>query len=172
MIRNFLFDLNSRFVLKGRAVIISSCLSIFIYIFAFITYYVSNYQYGHDYALEKVVRNSDYIYVFLVVSFNIFVLIYFFLMKKLISRNIFYNSFYNSPINWALLSIPNFLINFYYLNNVTDRILAKEISSNFLLINSLYFCLAYQGWTVLTSRNKIVVLLSILLIFATGLLQF
>ena len=172
MLKNLFIDKKSKKCINSRSIIVSSSISIFIYIFAFCVYFLSNYQYGQDYDLEKVVREANFIHISLVLIANLFILLFFvYRSNKIIPHKVYIYRFSSNFYKWILASLPLFLLNLYYISNVTDRITSKEASTLFIQC-ILYLFLALQSWIILTSRNKLIVILSLILILTTGIFTF
>ncbi|MBO6971835.1 MAG: hypothetical protein JJ840_07695 [Prochlorococcus marinus CUG1431] len=161
------------FTISRDSIIGVSSFTILIYIFGYIIFFASGYKYGVDTNLLRLNQNAKEIYSILTVSANLTVFFIFrFFLNKYLPKQIFLPIAKNSFFKWILCSTPLLLINFYYLSNAGDRLMAKEISYNIFIINFIYLSLAFHSWIILTCRNKFLILLSSLTVLFTSLITF
>ena len=163
----------NNFSVSRNSIILLSNFTIALYIFGYIIFFASGYQYGVDpNLLELNLKSSNY-YSILTIGANFFILFIFrYLLDKYLPKILFLPVANKSFLNWLILSLPLLLINFYYLGNAADRFLAKEISNNILIVNLIYLSLAYHSWVILTCRNRFLIFLSSFSVIFTSLITF
>lgn len=161
------------FIVSRNSLIGVSSFTILIYVLGYIVFFASGYRYGVDPNLYRINQNALQIHSILTVSANIFVcFIFIFLLRKYLPKQIFLPIANNSFFNWIICSIPLLLINFYYLDNAGNRMMAKVISYNIILVNVIYLSLAFHSWIILTCRSRYLILLSSLSVLFTSLIIF